>query len=240
VRAIWSVHDVSPTTIELAAAIVERLEARKRGPIWILIVPAGEWPAAALAQLRCWAATGHELVLHGWAHEAPAVHGLYHRLHSALLSRDAAEHLGRDEADIRALVEAGRAWFAANGLPAPRVYVPPAWAMGALPLRAMGRYGFDRVETLSGIWDARHGRGWRLPLIGFEADTRFRAVSLRTLNAANVALARLSGRPLRIAIHPFDPELFLGPDLARWLERAPAVHPAAILSARPAESGPSS
>ena len=158
---------------------------------------------------------------HGWTHIAPKPRGLYHRLHSLLLSRDAAEHLGRSEGEIRQVIEKGRSWFAANGLPAPTFYVPPAWAMGALRLNEMATYGFHRVETLTGIWDAERRRTRLLPLIGFEADTRFRAISLRVLNAANIMLAKLSRRPLRIGIHPSDSGLLLAHDLARWIRAAP-------------------
>lgn len=220
-RAIWSIHDVSPATIDAAAAIAARLTAAGIGPFCVLIVPAGVWTDAALAQLRAWAAAGHLIAPHGWTHLAPRPDGLYHRLHSFLLSRNAAEHLGRGKGEVREIVENGRAWFEAAGLPPPTFYVPPAWAMGALPLPEMRGYGFERVETLCGIWDAKRGRTRLLPLAGFEADTRFRAVALRVLNAANEGLARLSQRPLRIAIHPSDSKLLLSRDLARWIRAAP-------------------
>ncbi|MEP7214603.1 MAG: polysaccharide deacetylase family protein [Anaerolineaceae bacterium] len=222
-RAIWSIHDVSPATVNAAVAIAERLTAAGIGPFCVLVVPAGDWPEGALAQLRAWSAEGHLLAPHGWTHRAPKPRGLYHRLHSLLLSREAAEHLGRSKAGVREIVENGRAWFEANDLPAPIFYIPPAWAMGVLPLREMAGYGFERVETLTGIWDARKRRTRLLPLIGFEADTRFRAASLHVLNAINITLARLSGRPLRIGIHPDDGHLLLADDLDRWIRRAPGA-----------------
>lgn len=222
-RAIWSIHDLSPATFADAAAIAARLTAAGIGPFCLLVTPAGEWPEAALAQLRAWAAAGHLVAPHGWTHRAPPPRSLYHRLHSLLLSRDTAEHLGRSEAEIRQLVQRGRDWFAANGLPAPTLYVPPAWAVGALPVSQLHACGFERIETLSGIWDATSGRRKLLPLAGFEADTRFRAAALRLLNALNVGLARLTRRPLRIAIHPHDGELLLRRDLARWIRRAPTA-----------------
>ncbi|MEO9255395.1 MAG: DUF2334 domain-containing protein, partial [Tepidiformaceae bacterium] len=81
-RAVWSVHDVSPATIDDCAAVCERLTAASIGPFCVLVVPAGDWPAAALALLRDWAAQGHLIAPHGWTHIAPRPHGLYHRLHS--------------------------------------------------------------------------------------------------------------------------------------------------------------
>lgn len=220
-RAIWSIHDVSPSTINAATVIAERLTAAGIGPFCVLVVAAGEWPQSALAQLRAWSTEGQVLAAHGWTHHAPKPRGLYHRLHSVLLSRDSAEHLGRSKTEIREIVTNGRAWFVANNLPMPTFYVPPAWAMGALPLSEMSRLGFERVETLTGIWDAKKRRTRRLPLAGFEADTRVRAISLRLLNTVNLGLARLSGRPLRIGIHPNDGRLLLADDLERWIGAAP-------------------
>ncbi len=54
----------------------------------------------------------------------------YHRLHAALISRDVAEHLSRPAHELVALVHRCHGWFAAHGLPAPTLYVPPAWALG--------------------------------------------------------------------------------------------------------------
>ena len=222
-RAIWSIHDVSPSTIDAATVIAERLTAAGIGPFCVLVIAAGAWPQSALAQLRAWSIEGQVLAPHGWTHHAPKPRGLYHRLHSVLLSRDTAEHLGRSKTEIREIVANGQAWFIANSLPTPTFYVPPAWAMGALPLREMSLLGFERVETLTGIWDATRGRTRLLPLIGFEADTRFRALSLRLLNTINIMLAKLSGRPLRIGIHPNDDHLLLTQDLERWIRAAPGA-----------------
>lgn len=213
--ALWSVHDVMPGTFERCARIVARLEAAGVGPLSILVTPAGEWPPEAVAELRAWAARGHELAAHGWTHKSPPPKGLYHRIHSLVLSRDAAEHLGRSRAEAAEIVTRSRDWFAANGLPTPVFYVPPAWAMGAMPMREMRELGFTRVETLMGVHDIRRGSLRLLPLAGFEADTWFRAVSLRALNAINVLLGRVTRRPVRFAVHPDDFELRLGGALRR-------------------------
>lgn len=217
-RAIWSVHDVSPATIERCARHVAALEAHGIAPIQILVVPAGDWPEAAIGQLRAWAASGHELVAHGWSHRAHTPRDLGHRLHALLISRDAGEHLGLSRAEVAALVRQSTAWFAAHDLSEPSSYVPPAWALGRLPARAYGRFGIRTVESLTGFIDTRTGRRTFLPLAGFEADTTARAVSLRALNWTNFQLARATGRPIRVAVHPFDDELRLASDLERWMQ----------------------
>ena len=77
---------------------------------------------------------------------------------------------------------------------------------------------FRYYETLSGTYDAEENRFARTPLLGFEADTRFRAVSLRLFNLVNRGIARLRGS-VRIAIHPRDFELLLASDLQVLLDK---------------------
>ena len=223
-RALWSVHDVSPNSFPRVREIVQRLTDAGRGPLTVLVVPVGEWQRDDLAQLAAWQAEGHLLALHGWDHRAPARSGLYHRLHSLVISRDAAEHLGRGRAQIAERVSRGRDWFVAQHLGPPRMYVPPAWAMGELPVRWFAGRGFDWVETQTGIYQVGEGQWWRLPVIGFEARGRFQAALLRVSNALNMALSRLARRPLRIAIHPEDFELHLATYLERLIE-APGLTP---------------
>ena len=66
--------------------------------------------------------------------------------------------------------------------------------------------------------DGPTGRVRWLPLAGFEADTAFRALSLRVWNGLNRFIARRIQRPLRISIHPGDLDLLLKMDAKRMLE----------------------
>jgi uncharacterized protein len=214
---LWSLHDVAPASFDRAERIVDALTAAGVRQIAILIIPSGTWSGDQLDSLRSWERDGHVLGAHGWTHRSLPPRGVYHRLHSALFSRDVAEHLSRPAADVRKIVAQGERWFGEAGLTPPRLYVPPAWAMGAMPLAAFHGTSFRWIETLTGIYDATNGRHRRLPLVGFEADTRFRAASLRVSNAANTALASAVRRPLRVAVHPNDFELLLSGDLRRLL-----------------------
>jgi hypothetical protein len=186
-------------------------------PAPLLIVPGQGWRPEHIDLLRQWQAEGHELAGHGWTHEAAQVKGAYHRLYAALISRRAAEHLAMDGQQIAALLSRNYAWFGEHGLEAPRLYVPPAWGMGPISREALQGAGFRDYETLTGAYDARGDRFKRLPLVGYEADTGVRAVALRALNALNAHIARLTARPLRVAIHPHDLDLRLAADLRRLL-----------------------
>lgn len=218
-RVIWSIHDVSPETVAWADSMVVRLTSEGASRLMILIIPAGDWPPAALDVVRQWESAGHMLALHGWDHRAVRPRGAYHRLHSLILSRDAAEHLSRDRAEMLARIERGREWFAANGLREPAVYVPPAWALGEVGPEDLQAIGFRWVETLTGIHDATHARHHMLPLVGFEADNAWRSAGLRVSNAVNLALARATDSPVRVAIHPHDDVGPLAHDLDRWIGR---------------------
>jgi hypothetical protein len=151
-------------------------------------------------------------------------------------SRDVAEHLGKTEPQVREIVERGARWFTEAGLGPPTVYVPPAWAMGELPLRAFGETNYRWVETLTGIYSVRGKRFHRLPLVGFEADTAARARALGGLNRINHLLATATGRSLRVAIHPRDFDLLLARDLERMIDGQNEVVTLATLDRQTADS----
>ncbi|WP_018716339.1 polysaccharide deacetylase family protein [Arhodomonas aquaeolei] len=212
-RAVVSIHDVMPETLAPVREQLSLLAHHDIAPVTLLVVPGRDWSPDGLARLREWRARGHVLAGHGWHHHATAVRGCYHRLHAAVLSRQAAEHLALDAAEIRALVRRCRAWFADNDLGRPALYVPPAWALGPIRPAGLADLGFRYLETLTAVHDLRSGRRRRLPVIGFEADTPARAAVLRALDTT---CSRWPG-PVRIALHPRDHRLHLRGTLLRRL-----------------------
>lgn len=197
-----SIHDVMPETLPQVAGILDMLAAAGIHRATLLVVPGRAWRAEQLAQLRRWQQSGHALAGHGWCHRVERLRGPYARLHGLLLSRRAGEHLALDEAGIIALMRRCHAWFRANDLKPPALYVPPAWALGAISPAGLSRQPFSLVETLTGVRETRSGAFRWLPVVGFEADTALRAAALGLSNALMRGLAR--ARPLRLAIHPHD------------------------------------
>src|SRR5699024_9738551 len=120
------------------------------GPVTLLIVPGRDWQKPDLARLRAWIDDGHRLAGHGWHHRARRIEGLKHRVHSLLVSRGCAEHLALDRNGIVDLIARNRHWFSDHDLPAPELYVPPAWALGPVRAADLETTGFTRVETISG------------------------------------------------------------------------------------------
>jgi predicted deacetylase len=218
-EVLISVHDVMPHTLDRVTDIILMLEAAGAGAASLLVVPDTGWTGGTLDRLHDLLARGNTLAGHGWRHECAGIRGFRHRLHSALISRNVAEHLALDAVGIEALIRRCSEWFPRNGLPQPDTYVPPAWAMGCIADERLYGLGFRYFETLTGILDAGTGRFRALPLAGFEADTRLRALALRTLNGISLALTT-PGRPLRLAIHPDDRELLLAGHLERLITAA--------------------
>jgi len=215
--ALVSVHDVAPDCLPAVRHIVEKV--RCPGPVTLLVIPGADWTLPALDALRALAADGCELAGHGWQHRCDSPRGFGPRLHSALISRNAGEHLCRNAADSLALIARCHAWFAEHGFPPPRLYVPPAWTLGALKPARLRDTPFDRVELLSGVHLIERRRTLGLPLVGFEADTAWRRRFLLVFNRVNLAAARLLRRPVRIAVHPNDPALLMANDLDKTLGR---------------------
>jgi len=216
-KLLVSIHDVMPTTLDRVERIFDRLVAARLLPVMLLVVPGAGWRREDLDRLGAMLDAGAQPAGHGWRHEARHVRGLKHILHSALISRRAAEHLALSRKEILRLMLSNHRWFGDHGLPEPGFYVPPVWAMGAVPRNLLDRLPFDQFETLAGVYDARSRRFLKLPLAGFEADTTFRAVTVRSFNRLNRSLAQAGGRPLRLGIHPDDFELKLADELDTML-----------------------
>ncbi|HSM28525.1 MAG TPA: polysaccharide deacetylase family protein [Thioalkalivibrio sp.] len=218
-RVILSIHDVMPESMDRVEAILAFCAAQGIPPMTLLVVPGRLWQAAQLRRLRSLADQGYTLAAHGWSHRIERFGGIHHRLHAALISRHAGEHLALTGEGVVDLMHRAHGWFADNELPPPDLYVPPAWALGRLPAQAARELPYTRIEVLRGVLAPASGQVEALPLVGFEADTWVRAQWLRGWNRWQLALGRRTGRPVRIGIHPEDFELRLGEALRALLQR---------------------
>lgn len=216
-KALVSIHDVMPETLEQVASIIERVPASIRKRLMLLVVPGRAWEADQLAQLNQWQREGMVIAGHGWVHYTDNIHTLYHRLHAALVSRRVAEHLSLTPHEELSLMRRNREWFGYQGMAVSDWYVAPAWAFGRLPASARGRSGYRFFESTFGVYDAARASFHWMPMLGYEADTRWRRHAVRCWNGINRLLARW--RPARLVIHPDDFRLYLADDLFRDLKR---------------------
>ncbi|WP_300492089.1 polysaccharide deacetylase family protein [uncultured Alcanivorax sp.] len=207
-RALVSIHDVMPETREQVSRILALLPQSPQA-VTLLVVPGRNWQTADLDWLHQLQQQGYPLAGHGWLHRCDPPISLYHRVHSLLLSRRVAEHLSLSASGIDALIRNCHQWFLDQGLQPCELYVPPAWAMGAINRQQLADMPFRLFETLSGVYDAQAQKMHPLPLVGFEADTPLREWLLRGFNHLNWRRASHSDQPLRIGIHPQDLSLRL-------------------------------
>jgi len=226
-----SIHDVMPETLPEVREILAYLSDRGIDRTTLLVVPGKAWSDDALQTLRDWQQAGHELAGHGWHHRVERRETLYHKVHGLVISRFVAEHLSLSANEIADLISRCHRWFGENGLQAPSLYVPPAWAMGRISRKALRRLPFDAYETLRGVYRAREDRFVPSPVVGFEADTFFRQQALRTTNGIARRIASHRGA-CRLALHPHDLHLRLRKDIDRWFSR-PSVLPNAQSSCSP-------
>ncbi|WP_455211514.1 polysaccharide deacetylase family protein [Kaarinaea lacus] len=218
IPALVSIHDVMPDTLHKVDRILDTLRQHDINNATLLVVPGKSWQEKDIDQLRQYAQQGYELAGHGWQHQVTQYGGLIHRLHGLIISRNVAEHLALDSAGISQLIERCYQWFIKYNLPAPSLYVPPAWAMGGISRSRLRRLPFRYYEYFSGIYDSKLNCFERIPMVGYEADAWYRVPFVALWNSLNFKGAQHQQR-LRFSIHPNDFELFLRKSLARDLCR---------------------
>ncbi len=222
-HAILSIHDVAPHTLQRVKAIIDILPARAHNNLILLIIPGLDWNDEQLETLRKWQEKGYTLAGHGWYHKAKQIHSVYHRIHSFFISRDVAEHLSLSEEEVQSLMQKNRLWFTKHKFNEPDCYVPPAWALGKITSAVLKQTGYRYIETTGGYIDTKTSRNIRLPLIGFEADTQLRKLTLIIWNWINAKFSSKK-KPLRISIHPYDNEYLLSDSMQDWLKAVDQYH----------------
>lgn len=216
-RTLVSIHDVMPSTLDSVRKLLDTCLDCGTQRITLLVVPGMSWSVADLDVLRGWERAGHELAAHGWQHRCRQINTWFHRLHSRLISRQVAEHLSLASREAVRLMQRSYDWFVEHDFMAPRLYVPPAWALGPVRSQQLGQLPFATIETLTSVYLTRQAVWRRLPLAGFEADTRWRCCALTCLNYCSTKIARMRAAPLRVALHPFDLQLGLSRHIERTL-----------------------
>lgn len=218
IRALISIHDVSPQTLRQVLRVISLLDDYGLTPVTLLVIPGVEWDSRSLAQLKVLELQGHVLAGHGWHHLSPPPRTIKHWLHSRFISRNTAEHLSLDERSISNLLIRCHRWFLSNNLTLPELYVPPAWGMGPITRISLRNAPFRYYEYLGGIYDSELDQYKRYPLVGFEADTRIREIALSLWNSINIWQSRKKNI-LRLSIHPNDLDLCLSKDLESLLSK---------------------
>lgn len=217
--AIVSIHDVQPDVLDEVENIVQLLKSNSVSSITLLVIPGKNWSDHQIEILKQWGSSGLTLAGHGWAHYSGRPRNWKHLFHSVLLSKDQAEHLAKSRDEIITIIQNCYNWFQMHNLKQVKLYVPPAWGIGPVKNSDLDNQDFRYFEYLTGIYDSQERVFKRIPVVGFEADNRFRKNNLQFINSINIYRAIENRVPLRIAIHPNDFSLGLSDKILPTLNK---------------------
>jgi predicted deacetylase len=207
---VVSLHDVAPSTQQVANTIISELAQRGVRVCSLLVVPDYHHEGLFtkdqqfVSWLRGLEADGHEIVIHGYFHERPRCANETWR--DKFLTRFYTRHegefydLGYHEALRR--ITAARDEFRAHGLK-PRGFVAPAWLLSDEAQRAARDAQMEYTTRLRTVCDLRSGEVFPARTLVYSVHNNWRRAASGTWNAAMFRF--LESKPLlRISIHPSD------------------------------------
>ena len=202
-----SVHDIAPASADATERWLADLDARGI-PATLLVIP-GPWRGPRLSQnpdlvarLHEAASRGHELALHGWAHQAGSDGAPWRRATARVLARGAAEFAALDAADATARLSAGLAELAALDIE-PVGFHPPGWLASPGAYQALRRVGLRYSSSHLFVHDLITGRRHTLPALSHRPGGTGEAFAAGLMRRSAAAMAR-RGRSFRVALHPDD------------------------------------
>ena len=217
-KSYISIHDVAPHNLgdieNIIQILINQFYINK---ICILVIPGLNWKKHQIQKLRSWQNDCIEIAAHGWNHQAEPTKSFYHKIHSVIMSDNCAEHLSKDKKTIFNIMKNSYDWFIINGFQKPRLYVPPAWALGKIKTQDLSQFNFTHFECTTGVI---YNKKYRfVPLLGFEERTIIKSLVRRFFNFLNYFMAYFTGI-IRIAIHPDDFNLYLKKDVFKYLSKS--------------------
>lgn len=206
-RVVVSLHDVAPATAEKSRRWLELLEARSLR-VSLLVVP-GPWQGTELASsasflswLRRAEENGHEVVLHGWAHQREVEPRGVRGHVGALLGRGCEEFWDLPYTTAAERIARGIAALGNEGF-FPAGFVAPGWLMSRGTLHALRATNLRYTLTHTRLVDLASNESRRVLTTSQRPNDRLG--SLFALGTAGLAaFVTTRRRPLRIAVHPDD------------------------------------
>lgn len=209
-RIIVSLHDVAPpyvdairTQLELLAAIGVRRVVLKVVPNWHGAHPL-ERSSALLDLLHAQAATGSQVVLHGFEHRprGPFRGDVLSRMRARLFAAQAAEFLTLSTGDAEVALRKGLAAFAQAGLAAPLAFCAPGWLCNAAAEAALKRVGFRYLIGMFGLRRLHDSRRIATPGIGYMGASPGQEAGVQILNGIVRHTVLPSAPVAKVYLHP--------------------------------------
>ena len=218
---ILAMHDVTPATWPACKVLLSALDEVARVPKSLLVIPNFyRGPTARNSERFCRVmseclAEGDELVLHGYAHlddQPPG--GVIDQLIRTRYTAGEGEFSAIPLAAARARIEAGAAWFAANGWPL-HGFVAPAWLMNPATWEALDGLPLRYTTTLQRFYLLHPRRPLKAPCLTYSVRSPARRLVSRYY--LRWLAQRHAEAPLvRLGLHPADAA---HPDVIRhWQE----------------------
>jgi len=206
---VLAMHDVTPATWPACKVLLSALDEVCRVPKSLLVIPnCHRGPTARNSERFCRVLTeclteGDELVLHGYAHldDQPPGGFIDHWIRTRYTDGE-GEFSAIPPAAARARIEAGAAWFAANGWPL-HGFVAPAWLMNAATWQTLGGLPLRYTTTLRRFYLLHPTRALKAPCLTYSVRTHTHQLVSRYV-VRWLARQHAQAPLLRLGLHPAD------------------------------------
>jgi uncharacterized protein len=207
---VVSLHDVAPSTRQIANTIIAELARRGVRVCSLLVVPDYHHQGlftkdtGFVSWLRGLQAEGHEIVIHGYFHERPRreKETLRDQFLTRFYTQDEGEFYDlRYEEALRRIL-AARDEFHAHGLK-PRGFVAPAWLLSEEAEAAVRDAHMEYTTRLRTICDLRLGSVFPARTLVYSVRNSWRRGLSRARSAVLFRFAK-NNLLLRISVHPPD------------------------------------
>jgi predicted deacetylase len=208
---VVSLHDVSPLTRDVFAAMLSELKALGVSRCSLLVIPDHHARGHMLSDagfcrwLEALAGQGHELVIHGYFHQRQAkpAENLRDRWMTSIYTKGEGEFYDQPKDEAAALLARAKADFAQLDAPKPTGFIAPAWLLGAGAAEAVREAGFRYTSYLTGVEDFSSGEFIKSRSMVYSCRNAWRRICSLGWNAS--LARRLDSNPLlRIGLHPPD------------------------------------
>ncbi|MGB9475005.1 MAG: polysaccharide deacetylase family protein [Candidatus Udaeobacter sp.] len=207
---VVSLHDVAPSSQQIADTIISELARRGVGVCSLLVVPDYHHEGLFtknqqfVSWLRALEADGHEIVIHGYFHERPssAKESLYDKFFTRFYTQQEGEFYDLNYEEALRRITTAQEEFRASGLK-PRGFVAPAWLLNKNAERAARDAGLEYTTRLHKVCDLRAGGEFAARSIVYSVRKNWRRGISQICNAT--LFRYLEGKSLlRISLHPPD------------------------------------